>query len=156
VVSKNGNLLLSVPQRGDGSIDGDCEAILESLARWTAANGSAIYGTRPWRIYGEGPTRPQAGFQNEGAALPFTGADVRYTTGGAALNAILLHWPQGEAALTALGSRALPEAVVERVETMDGTPLPFTRDAGALHFRLPPPETGTFVPAIRIRGRGIV
>jgi alpha-L-fucosidase len=80
IVSKNGNLLLSVPLRGDGSLDEDEVAILEALARWFAVNGEAIYGTRPWRLYGEGPTRPRPGFMNEGDAPPFTEEDIRFTT----------------------------------------------------------------------------
>ena len=156
VVSKNGNLLLSVPQRGDGSIDSDEEAILGSLAAWIGMNGDAIYGSRPWRRYGEGPTRPQAGFMNEGGASAFTAADVRFTTKAGALNAILMDWPTGETALASLGASAMPEAVVERVEMMDGSALPFTRDGEALRFRLPAPQNNMFVPAVRIRGRGIV
>ena len=74
VVAKNGNLLLSVPQRGDGSIDADEDAILAALAGWMDANGAAIHGTRPWRVFGEGPTRPdRAHGRRRGEALYRTG-----------------------------------------------------------------------------------
>ena len=85
VVSKNGNLLLSIPQRGDGSIDEKEEAILDQLATWFAVNGKAVYGTRPWRVFGEGPTRPPTGMQNEGEAKPFVAEDIRFTSGRGAL-----------------------------------------------------------------------
>ena len=56
VVSKNGNLLLNIPLPGDGRPDSDELAFLEAFGRWMALNGESIYSTRPWKIYGEGPT----------------------------------------------------------------------------------------------------
>ncbi|MDE6109344.1 MAG: alpha-L-fucosidase, partial [Muribaculaceae bacterium] len=85
VVSKNGNLLLSVPVRGDGTIDEKEEAILADIAAWLEVNGEGIYGTRPWKVYGEGPSTLESkpldgpGF-TENRAVPYTSADVRYTT----------------------------------------------------------------------------
>ena len=55
--SKNGNLLLNVVLRPDGSLDAEVETMLRQLAGWTAINGEAIYGTRPWRVYGEGEVK---------------------------------------------------------------------------------------------------
>lgn len=156
VVSKNGSLLLSIPQRGDGSIDAAEEKILDDLAGWFALNGEAIYATRPWRVFGEGPTRPPVGMQNEGEAKPFTAQDVRFTVGRGVLNAFFLDWPAGEAVIASLGARALPGAEIERVEAMDGRPLPSRRDGGALRVALPRPEPGAFVPGIRLYGRGLI
>jgi alpha-L-fucosidase len=151
VVSKNGNLLLSIPQRGDGSIDEKEEAILDQLAAWFAVNGSAIYGTRPWRKFGEGPTRPPTGMQNEGEAKPFVAEDIRFTTSAKGLNAIFLEWPRGEAVIRSLGRNAH----VERVEMLAGGPVPFRRDEGSLRLTLPEPAPGAFVPAVRILGTGL-
>ena len=83
IVSKNGNLLLNVPVRGDGSIDEKATAIMQNVGAWMATNGEAIYSTRPWKTFGEGPGAQGAalfsqGF-NEGKRKPFTPADVRYT-----------------------------------------------------------------------------
>jgi alpha-L-fucosidase len=155
VVSKNGNLLLSIPMRGDGSIDEKEEAILDQLASWFAVNGSAIYGTRPWRIFGEGPTRPPTGMQNEGEAKPFVAEDVRFTTSAKGLHAIFLDWPRREALIHALGQSALPNARIERVEMVGGGPIPFRREEASLGITLPQPAPGTFVPAIRILGAGL-
>ena len=84
IVSKNGNLLLSVPVRGDGSIDEKETAILEKVGAWMETNGEAIHATRPWRVFGEGPASEGAALHsqgfNEGKGKPFTPADVRYTT----------------------------------------------------------------------------
>jgi alpha-L-fucosidase len=155
VVSKNGNLLLSIPVRGNGAIDPDEEKIVADLTRWFAANGEAIYGTRPWRIFGEGPTRPQAGFMNEGSVAPFTSADVRFTAKGGVLHAALMDWPEGKAVLTSLGTRAMPEARVERVELLGHGPVEWMRDTQAMQVSLPRPANGDFVPVLRIHGRGI-
>ena len=154
VVSKNGNLLLNIPVRGDGTIDEKEEAIVDGIAAWTARNGEAIFGTRPWRRYGEGPTKPPAGMLNEGDAKSFTAEDVRFTTKNAVLYAIFMEWPERESAIVSFGTRALPDAVVERVELLGGPPLEFRRDADALRLTLP--NADGFTPAIRIMGRGLV
>jgi alpha-L-fucosidase len=149
IVSKNGNLLLSVPQRGDGSIDSEEEKILADLASWFAVNGEAIHGTRPWRVFGEGPTETKPGHMNEAATAPFTSADIRFTTKGGTLYAILLDWPERE---TRIGS--LAQGKVERVHLLGGPPLPFRQDETGLRFSLPRAAAGAFVPVIRIDGRG--
>ena len=152
VVSKNGNLMLNIPVRGDGTIDEKEEAILDDIARWMATNGEAIYATRPWRVFGEGPTRPPVGHISEGEAKPFVAEDVRFTTRGGALYAIFLDWPRGEAAI-----RSLPQdAMIERIDMLGGPQLQFHRDGNALRLSLPPPSAGSFVPALRIVGRGLV
>ena len=155
VVSKNGNLLLSIPMRGDGSIDDEEERIIGELAAWTARNGEAIFGTRPWRRFGEGPTKPPVGMQNEGEAKPFTAHDIRFTTRGGALYAIFLDWPAGEAAIGSLGRRELSGASVERIDLLGGPPVRFRQQDEALLVDLPRPVSGQFVPAIRIAGNGL-
>jgi alpha-L-fucosidase len=155
VVSKNGNLLLNIPVRGDGTIDEKEEAIVDAIAAWTARNGEAIFGTRPWRRFGEGPTRPPAGMLNEDHAKPFTAQDVRFTRKGDTLYAIFMEWPQRESAIASLGRRALPDAVIERVELLGGAALQFRCDGEALRLTLPAAQ-GAFTPAIRIIGRGLV
>jgi alpha-L-fucosidase len=145
IVSKNGNLLLSVPVRGDGSIDEDEIAILEGLERWFGMNGEAIYGTRPWRTFGEGPTRPPSGEQNEASAAPFTSADIRFTSKAGAIYAILLDWPEEEIRIAALAG-----VRVERVTLLGGGPLAFHRADDALRVTLPRPGPGALVPVLRI------
>ena len=155
VVAKNGNLLLSVPQRGDGSIDDKEERILDDLAAWFAINGEAIYGSRPWRTFGEGPTKPPVGNQNEGEMKPFVAEDVRFTTRGGALYAMFLDWPEREARIKALGSSSLGTERIERVTLLGGPQLQFRQDSDALRLTLPRPAIGRFVPVIRIDGAGI-
>jgi len=98
VVSKNGNLLLSIPVRGNGTIDEDERNVVAGITDWMKINSEAIYSTRPWKIYGEGPSIENAsplkaqGF-NEGKGKPLTAEDIRFTAKGNTLYAFLLGWP---------------------------------------------------------------
>ncbi len=105
IVSKNGNLLLNVVQRPDGSLDAEVEKMLEELAAWIAVNGEAIYGTRPWLVYGEGPVRAKGGHFKEDFA--YTAQDIRFTTRGGSLYAIALGWPEdGKLVVRSLAQQA--------------------------------------------------
>jgi alpha-L-fucosidase len=124
VISKNGNLLLSVPVRGDGTIDEKERAIVESIAAWMDLNKEAVFGTRPWKVCGEGPQLAAAaplsaqGF-NEGKGKPATAADIRYTAKGNAIYAFVLAKPTGDVRLTSLGKSAkLLDGSVEKVEQL--------------------------------------
>lgn len=154
VVSKNGNLMLNIPQRGDGSIDSDERQILTDIAAWMKVNGEAIFDTRPWRIYGEGPTAVVGGMHGEGAARPWTGQDIRFTTKGDVLYAFALDWPQDRKMVV----RALTQQVgrVEAVELLGGGALPFRQAAEGLTIDLPAQRPVATAPAMRLRGAGLV
>jgi alpha-L-fucosidase len=92
-----------------------------------------------------------AGDKAEDSTRPFTGADVRFTQKDGALYAILLDWPTGEAVIRSIPS----DAAIERVTFLGGPALPFSRDSNGLRLTIPPPESGAFVPALRIEGRGL-
>jgi len=154
VVSKNGCLLLSIPQRGDGSIDDKEGTVLADMASWIAVNGEAIYATRPWRIYGEGPTKLVEGMQNEGGAKPFEAADIRFTQKAGDLYALPMAWPSGPLTIASLARGAAGD--VRRVELLGGgDPLPFTRTADGLRIDLPQ-RRPTFTPALKISGPALV
>lgn len=93
VVSKNGNLLLNVGPRADGVIPQAAQDTFLKIGAWLARNGEAIYGSRPWVLYGEGPTAIPAGSFNEADVKPYTDRDFRFTTNAGALYAIQLAWP---------------------------------------------------------------
>jgi alpha-L-fucosidase len=111
IVSKNGNLLLSIPVRADGTIDSDETAIVEGIAAWMDVNSESIFGTRPWKVFGEGPAIASAapisaqGF-NEGKGKPFTAEDIRFTQKGNTLYAIVLGWPAQALKIKSLGKEA--------------------------------------------------
>jgi alpha-L-fucosidase len=92
IVSKNGNLLLNIPLKADGTLDAEEDALLAEMAKWVAVNGEAIFGTRPWIVYGEGPTSVKEGYSEEIKEV-FTSQDFRFTTKGNAIYAACLEWP---------------------------------------------------------------
>jgi len=144
VVSKNGNLLLSVPVKGDGTLDADELAIVEGIADWMQVNQEAIHGTRPWKVFGEGPQMESAapiqaqGF-NEGKGRPFTAEDVRFTTKGRTLYAIVMGAPHGRVAIKSLGAHAsLLGAAIGSVELLGGeAPLTWSQTSEALEIDAP-------------------
>ena len=99
IVSKNGNLLLSIPVRGNGTLDEDEQAFLEGMAAWMPVNGEAIFGTRPWTIAGEGPSMSAPAETNQYGGVkaigskPCTAEDIRFTTKAGSLYAICLGIP---------------------------------------------------------------
>jgi len=120
IVSKNGNVLLNVPPKADGTLDEATEAILAEIGRWLEANGEAIYATRPWTTAAEG--------------------DVRFTRKGDRLYATVLEWPAGggELALSALGTQEKAGKVLDvTLLGRDGS-LPWQQDQTALRVTLPP------------------
>ena len=104
VVSKNGCLLLSIPVRGDGTIDEEERKIVEGVAGWTSRYGEAIFASRPWRLSGEGPTQVASGQFGERKLKPFEAADIRFTTKGATLYAMTLGAPEGTPVATSASS----------------------------------------------------
>lgn len=107
IISKNGNLLLNIPVKGDGTIDDKEEAILERIAAWMEVNKESIFDTRPWKLYGEGPSADLSnpinsqGF-NEGK-IKLSAKDIRYNQNGKILYATLLGVPSDNISLKSLG-----------------------------------------------------
>jgi alpha-L-fucosidase len=93
IVSKNGALLLNIGPKPDGTIPKHEQSMLLEIGRWLKINGEAIYGTRPWKTFGEGPTQVVEGSFGDTKRKAFTGEDIRFTTKEGALYVIELAWP---------------------------------------------------------------
>jgi alpha-L-fucosidase len=161
VVSKNGNLMLNIPVRGDGTIDDQEIAIVEGIAGWMDVNRECIFGTRPWTICGEGPSLApleSAGGQafNEGLGKPYTGEDVRFTTKGSTLYAILLVRPEGESALLrslAVGAPDVGRRKITGVALLGAKEaVTWSQDAQGLRVSLPATGGGAYPVVLRIDG----
>jgi alpha-L-fucosidase len=153
IVSKNGNLLLNVVQRPDGSLDPEVEQALETMAGWIAVHGEAIYGTRPWLVYGEGPVRAKGGHFGEDFA--YTARDIRFTTKGNTLYAIALGWPaDGQLLIKSLAKPA--DGAGNRITDIRllGSPatLAWTQTTNGLAVTLPPAKVSDYSSALRITG----
>ncbi|MFZ4456841.1 MAG: alpha-L-fucosidase [Bacteroidales bacterium] len=109
IVSKNGNLLLNVVQTPEGDLEPDVLNILEKIADWTKANGEGIYGTRPWKIYGEGPStvskQEKGHFGGLKDVRPYEASDIRFTQKNGVVYAFCLGTPTAETHIKALGKQ---------------------------------------------------
>jgi alpha-L-fucosidase len=156
IVSKNGNLLLNVVLRPDGSLDPEVETMLHQLADWTAVNGEAIYGTRPWLVYGEGAVRAKGGAFRENMA--YDAKDIRFTVKGKTLYAVALGWPDnGRMVIKSLVKTADPaQNRIKKIELLghSGT-LKFDQTADGLAVFLPTQRLSEVTCSLRITGSNL-
>ena len=137
IVSKNGNLLLNVALHADGSLAPQSQTLLTDLREWMAVNAEAIHGTRPWKVFGEGPTQVAGGAFKESAS--YTAEDIRYTTRKNTIYAITLGEPRGRVAMTSLGRAAAGDRPPVRSVRLLGAPqaLKFQQTDAALVVEVP-------------------
>lgn len=130
-VSKNGCLLLNILPTAEGEIPADQQAILHRVGDWLRRNGEAVYATRPWRVFGEGPTR--MGSDHFSDMVTGTAQDVRYTRSkaGDALYATVLGWPAGGFTLRSV------TAAPSSAELLGFGPVPFVLGEDGLIVTLP-------------------
>ena len=153
IVSKNGNLLMNIGPRSDGTIPEQVQQVLREVGSWLEKNGEAIYGTRPWRIYGEGPTKVAEGAFHDTETHPYTAEDFRFTTKADVLYAIELGWPSNrETIVHSIGMGAAGEQPVASVDLLGSdTKIPFHAQSDGLHIQLPEHSPGKYAYVFRIR-----
>jgi alpha-L-fucosidase len=160
IVSKNGNLMLNVPVRGDGSIDEKERKIVEGIGKWLNVNGESIFSTRPWKIFGEGRAQEGAaqlsgpGF-NEGKGKPFSSEDIRFATKGDILYATAMGWPEdGKLVIKSLAKQTnLLSREIQRVEWLPTKQsLNFERNENGLTVALPerPSDDLAFANVVKV------
>jgi alpha-L-fucosidase len=155
IVSQNGNLLLNFPLPNNGLLDSEEMKILTAITEWMAINGEGIHGTRPWKIYGEGPSmhaeKPGGEF-NERARKPLTAEDVRFTTKGNALYAFVMGWPETDVVVRALGAKSPQLAArVANVQLLGHSgSLAWHQEPTGLRVKFPPGKISADAVALRV------
>jgi alpha-L-fucosidase len=153
IVSKNGALLLNIGPRPDGTIPEPEEQILLDIGRWLSINGEAIYGTRPWKLFGEGPTQVVGGSFNDTKRNSFTSQDIRFTSQGNILYAIVLARPEnGKVTIKTLSENsALYQRPIGKVELLStGESLHWLRNYDGLTVEIPALKPTNNAFALRI------
>lgn len=150
VVSKNGALLLNIGPKADGTIPEPEQKILLEIGDWLKVNGEAIYGSRPWRVYGEGPTEVTEGAFTDTKRSSFTGQDIRFTTNNGCLYAIVMDWPGSEAVIRSLKAE-VGAGKIARVSLlgMDGN-LNWKQDGDGLKVQMPDQKVGAHAYTLKI------
>lgn len=158
IVSKNGNLLLSVPLRADGTFDEKEKKILDAFGEWMNINKEAIYDTRPWTVFGEGPIADSdipinaQGF-NEGAYSKAGAKEIRFTQTKKYLYATALAWPSDNKVVIkslAEGSE-LYQNRIKKVELLGYGKVPFNRTADGLEVEMPVDAKRVIAPVFKIK-----
>lgn len=141
VVSKNGTFILNIPGKPDGTIDRKEQLILDTIGEWMAINSEAIYATRPWKVYGEGPNVMRAGSMRGGGTNHLGANDIRFTRNKAntVVYALALGWPKDAFMIKSLGTAAASNpGKIQQVELL-GTDekLRWKQTAHGLRVELP-------------------
>jgi alpha-L-fucosidase len=160
IVSKNGNLQLSIPLPGSGMPDADELKFLEELTAWMDVNSEGIYSTRPWKIYGEGPsvTGPQERSRFGGArdVRSYADGDVRFTTKGDTLYAFIMAWPKTRSALIKSLATNSPQTDGRKVADVSllgyGGKIEWTQTADGLTVKLPDTPPSASAVTLKIKG----
>ena len=155
IVSKNGNLLLSIPVRGNGSLDNNELNIIAGIKAWMDINKTSIYGTRPWKVYGEGPLFESAnplsaqGF-NEG--INYSADDVRYVERNDTVYATIMRWPSNTTfSFENLGKASTNySGRVKKVTLLGYGEVGFEQEVDGLKVTLPTTHPNEIAPVLEI------
>jgi alpha-L-fucosidase len=152
IVSKNGNLLLSVPVRGDGSLDEKEIAFLQGMAKWMEIHSEGIFGTRPWTIAGEGPDKGTGGKAFSEGKVAFGAEDIRFTTKDGVLYVFVLGGPTHDIAVKSLGLKSPHAKPIESIELLGSTdPMKWRQSDDALVITKPTKSPSEDAIAFRVR-----
>lgn len=141
VVAKNGNLLLNVGPKADGSIAEEDRKILHEIGKWLEENGEAIYGSRPWKIAGEGNTQMGEGSFQDQKVTQYDSSDIRFTTNNGYLYVLLLHPERENITIKSLKNSNQDvdpfHGIIKRVVQIDqNDQIPFKVDAKGMHVQV--------------------
>ena len=157
IVSKNGNLLLNIPLRADGTYDEKASAFLDELEAWMTQNGESIFGTRPWVKFGEGPVAEKdikinsQGF-NEKQYNGMDYRDIRFNQTGKYLYVTAMGWPKDGKLVVKSLAKGNPnfKKRISVVYLLGYGKLKVRQTAEGLEVNLPKPCT-QIAPVLRVR-----
>ena len=158
IVSKNGNLLLSIPLRADGTYDDKESKILDDLEAWMTVNGESIFGTRPWVRFGEGPVAEKdikinaQGF-NDGQFANMDYRDIRFNQTKKFLYVTAMGWPtDGKLRIKSL-AKGNPDfrKPISSVFLLGYGKLKAHQTAEGLEVSLPATPCNQIAPVLRIK-----
>jgi alpha-L-fucosidase len=160
IVSKNGNLQLSIPLPGNGVPDADEMKFLAEMTAWMDVNSEGIYATRPWKVYGEGPsvtaTAPKGQFGGARDVRAYTSEDMRFTMKGDSLYAFVMVWPETGGAIIKSLATSSPQIDGRKVADVTllgyGGKLEWTQDENGLNVKLPPTPPSNSAVTLKIKG----
>ncbi|MDP8246448.1 MAG: alpha-L-fucosidase [Candidatus Hinthialibacter antarcticus] len=152
IVSKNGCMLLNIGPRADGVIPQEAQQVLLSIGKWLKLNGEAIYSTRPWKVYGEGPTGVAEGHLSENKNKPFTSEDIRFTQRDDVLYAIALEWPEdGTLKIKSLKKNNTLSGEIKSIKMIGSNErLQWVQDEGSLSVQFPQTKPCEFAFVLKI------
>ena len=157
IVSRNGNLMLNFPLPARGTLDLEELNVLAEVTQWMSVNSGAIHGSRPWKIYGEGPGTGEAASGttfNEEKRKDLSAADVRFTTKGDTLYAFVMGWPEFQTVIRPLATgTALRVGKIQNVELLgyDGK-LDWSQDGSGLKVMMPAQKPCDYAIALKVSG----
>ena len=155
VISKNGNLLLSIPIKGDGTIDEKEREILAGIKRWMDINGKSIYGTRPWKTFGEGPLADAANpihAQGFNERNDYSSKDIRFVERNDTVFTTILRWPEERKVVVKSFGEESPyySGEVKSVELLGHGKLQFENSKEGLVVELPEQNTNEISPVLAV------
>jgi alpha-L-fucosidase len=157
IVSRNGNLLLNFPLPASGALDLEELNVLAEITSWMGINGEAIHGTRPWKIFGEGPGPESSGHSssfNESKRKDLTAVDVRFTTKGETLYAFVMGWPEYQTIIRPLATKTeLRVGKIQNVELLGFSgKLEWSQDESGLKVLMPQQKPCKYAVVLRVTG----
>ncbi len=156
IVSKNGNLLLNIGPKADGTIPEDCRDALLTIGKWLGKYGDAIYATRPWLVYGEGSS------QNSGDNYSYNGRDIRFTRSKdrKSLYITALGTPTGnKLTVKTLKKGAWDAEKIDKICLINGderTPLEWEQTSRGLEIKLPKGIIGAYSVEVTFKDGGTI
>ncbi len=157
IVSRNGNLLLNFPLPASGALDLEELNVLSGITEWMNINSEAIYATRPWKIFGQGPgtdASAQNSAFNESKRKDLTAADVRFTTKNGALYVFVMGWPEYKALIPPLAMNTeLRVGKIQNVEMLGSSgKLDWSQDETGLSVVMPQQKPCDYAVVFRVAG----